>query len=165
MPVSKHGTPLSEVSRKVYFTMFGTMMKKAVRDGLLPQNPIDLKKTHDKLQTPESNRVYLNVSEVKLLAETPCKHDLVKRALMFSCLYGLRISAIRLLKWSDLEEHTVTDGSTPLQTDPANAEDTVQAHAGRRHLHHQQATQAFPNLHHRYLYQDSRQEGRGDESH
>lgn len=109
---SKHGLPLSEVSRKVYFTMFGTMMKKAVRDGLLPQNPIELIDPHDKLQAPESNRVYLDLSEVKLMADTPCKHDLVKKAFMFSCFCGLRVSDIRQLKWSDIEEHTATDGST-----------------------------------------------------
>ena len=105
----KHGTPLSDVSRKVYFTMFGTMIKKAVRDGLLPQNPIDLIDPHDKLPTPESNRVYLDLSEVKRLAETPCKHDIVKRAFMFSCFCGLRISDIRQLRWSDIEEYTDTD--------------------------------------------------------
>lgn len=109
---SKHGTPLSDITRKVYFTMFTTMMKKAVRDGLLPQNPIDLIDPHDKLPNPESERVYLDITEVKQLAMTPCKHDLVKRAFMFSCFCGLRISDIRQLKWSDIEEHTATDGST-----------------------------------------------------
>ena len=109
--ISKHGTPLSDITRKVYFTMFTTMLKKAVRDGLLPNNPIDLIDPHDKLPSAEIERVYLDLSEVKRLAETPCKHGIVKRAFMFSCFCGLRISDIRQLKWSDIEEYTDTDGN------------------------------------------------------
>lgn len=99
--------PLSQVTQKVYFTMFGTMMKQAVQDGVIPKNPVDMLKRSEKVKTPDTERVYLDLSEVKKLANTDCKSELVKKAFMFSCFCGLRISDIRKLKWKDIE--VVTD--------------------------------------------------------
>jgi len=110
--VSKHtGKPLSEVTKKVYFTLFNTMMKKAVRDEVMPHNPIDLIDPNDKIQTPDSERVYLDLTEVRKLASTDIKYSLSKQAFMFSCFCGLRYSDIRQLRWSDIEEYTGEDGT------------------------------------------------------
>lgn len=98
---------LSHVTQKVYFVMFGTMMKQAVQDGVIPKNPIDMMKRSEKIKTPDTERVYLDLSEVKQLANTECKSELVKKAFMFSCFCGLRISDIRKLTWQDIE--VVTD--------------------------------------------------------
>ena len=35
---------------------------------------------------------YLEIEEVKRLAATPCKVDVLKRASLFACMTGLRIS-------------------------------------------------------------------------
>lgn len=57
--------PLSGMTQKVYFAMFNTMLKKAVRDEIIPRNPIDLIDTGTKIKAPESERVYLDISELK----------------------------------------------------------------------------------------------------
>lgn len=109
---SKHtGKPLSEVTKKVYFTLFNTMMKKAVRDEVITHNPIDLIDPNDKIQTPDSERVYLDLTELRKMAATDTKYSLSKQAFMFSCFCGLRVSDIRQLKWSDIEERTNEDGT------------------------------------------------------
>lgn len=51
-----------------------------------------------------SKREFLSLEEVKTLAATPCKSDVVKRATWFSCLTGLRISDIILLQWENIEK-------------------------------------------------------------
>lgn len=43
----------------------------------------------------------MTLDEVKILAQTPCEHDVLKRASLFSCLTGLRISDILNLRWED----------------------------------------------------------------
>ena len=98
---------LSKVTQKVYFTMLNSMLKQAVQDEIIPQNPVELMKRSEKVKTPDTERVYLDLSEVKLLANTECKSELVKQAFMFSCFCGLRISDIRKLAWKDIE--VVTD--------------------------------------------------------
>lgn len=98
---------LSKVTQKVYFTMLNSMLKQAVQDGIITQNPVDLLKRSEKVKTPDTERVYLDISEVKLLANTECKSELVKQAFMFSCFCGLRVSDIRKLAWKDIE--VVTD--------------------------------------------------------
>jgi integrase len=55
-----------------------------------------------KPQPPESQRVYLTIDEVKRLVNTECKKEVYKRAFLFSCFCGLRISDIERLKWCDL---------------------------------------------------------------
>lgn len=107
----KYGGKLSDITKKVYYTMFGTMLKKAVRDGLLPRNPLDLIDPQNKLPSSESQRVYLDLEEVRKMAEVETPYTLSKQAFMFSCFCGLRISDIRQLEWKDIEEFTTPDGT------------------------------------------------------
>lgn len=46
---------------------------------------------------------FLEIEEIKKLAATPCKVDVLKRASLFACLTGLRISDILQLKWDNIE--------------------------------------------------------------
>ena len=46
---------------------------------------------------------YLTLDELKRLAATPCHIGVLKRASLFSCLTGLRISDVLNLKWEDFE--------------------------------------------------------------
>ena len=46
------------------------------------------------------------------MAETECEKEVIKRAFMFSCFCGLRISDIRKLKWEDIEQVTDANGNT-----------------------------------------------------
>lgn len=103
--------PLSDLTRKVYYTAFNSMLKKAVRDGVLPSNPMDAIDPGDKLPGAESERVYLDISEVRRIAKAETAHPLSKQAFMFSCFTGLRISDIRQLKWDDIERLEDEDGT------------------------------------------------------
>jgi len=49
-----------------------------------------------------TDRTFLTGSEVEALAATPCHFPEVKRAFLFSCFAGLRISDVRKLKWGEI---------------------------------------------------------------
>ncbi len=106
------GQPLSDITKKVYLTCFGTALNKAVREGIIPINPLTTIDPSEKLSTAESERVYLDIGEVKKMATTDCYSILTKQAFMFSCFSGLRISDIRKLRWSDIDVMKAEDGTT-----------------------------------------------------
>jgi mobilizable transposon, int protein len=81
-----------------YFSTFRGLLKIAYRDKWLRENINDFL---DKIEAKEVKKEYLTLDEVKILAQTPCEHDVLKRASLFSCLTGLRISDILNLRWKD----------------------------------------------------------------
>jgi integrase len=59
-----------------------------------------------RLKVPESEKPHLTIEEVRRLAETPLEGTIgenVKRAFLFACYTGLRISDIRTLTWADVQ--------------------------------------------------------------
>lgn len=106
----RHGIGLSDNSKVVYYTMINEALKKAVTDGLIPKNPFSELESWEKPKMSESRRAYLDIEEVKRLSETECPLLAVKQAFLFSCFTGLRISDIRVLKWSDIKETKGIDG-------------------------------------------------------
>lgn len=54
----------------------------------------------------DSNRPHLNIEEIKTLIRTPCKNAAVKKAFLFACFCGLRVSDVKTLKWSDIRKET-----------------------------------------------------------
>lgn len=95
---------LSQNRQSRFFIYLNTTLKNAVADGLIPSNPADKVSKQDKPQEQESTRTYLDMGEVRRLSETQCGNEQVKRAFMFSCFTGLRVSDIRLLRWCDIKE-------------------------------------------------------------
>lgn len=100
--VKNTGAPLSQVSAHHYFSAFRTMLGEAVADGLLKDNPALRLRKQEIPRRPMVTKSYLDADEVAQLALTPCRSDVVKRAFMFSCLTGLRLSDIRQLRWRDI---------------------------------------------------------------
>lgn len=90
----------------VYSATMRYIINQAYREGLLPNNPIANIKG---VGYEETNRVYLTVEEVRLLAKTPCGNDVTKRAFLFGCLTGMRHCDIRALTWGDVHDQ---DGYT-----------------------------------------------------
>ncbi len=84
-----------------YFCKLRAALNTAVDEKLIVVNP-SLKVSIPK--EVEVKREYLTVEEVKLLFNTKCKYDVLKRAFLFSCLTGLRWSDINLLDWSELKK-------------------------------------------------------------
>jgi integrase len=52
----------------------------------------------------EPVREFLTLDEVKALARTECKNELIKKTFLFACLTGLRFSDIQKLKWSEVQQ-------------------------------------------------------------
>lgn len=104
------GKLLGSNTKVMYFRLLNEMLKKAVKDGIIPKNPFTEIDKSQKPKMPESRRVYLDLEEVKKLADTDCPVPVVKQAFMFSCFCGLRISDIRRLKWSDIKDEKNEEG-------------------------------------------------------
>lgn len=102
------GKPLSKVTCFHYFSTFKNMLTDAVIDDVISINPIDKMKKNEKPKRPEIEKPYLNVNEVKALMQTDCRNEMVKRAFLFSCFTGLRISDVLAFKWGDIWQ----DGDT-----------------------------------------------------
>ncbi len=81
-----------------YWSTFRTLLKEAYQEKLLRENINDfLERLSGRI--PRSNS---SLDEVKKLAATPCKHEVLRRASLFSCMTGLRISDIQQLRWEHI---------------------------------------------------------------
>ena len=73
----------------------------AVEEGVLSFNPAEAV-DRKAIQGEKKKREYLTIDEVKKLMDTPCAREDVKKAFLFSCFCGLRISDVRSLRWKDV---------------------------------------------------------------
>lgn len=96
------GENISARTADTYCQTFRTMLNEAVREGLMENNPWNKLETIEKIKKPESKREYLTIDEIRSMITTDCPNELVKRAYLFSCFTGLRISDVRNLKWDNV---------------------------------------------------------------
>ena len=85
-----------------YLAIFSSAMNKAVKEELIPANPVKSLDAKERPQPKEGNKEYLTIDEIKKLADTPCGSPVVKTAFLFACFTGLRISDIRKLTNKDI---------------------------------------------------------------
>lgn len=78
-------------------------LSEAQREGIITTNPCDLLADADKIKVPESTRAYLTIEELKTLEATPTASDGTRRAYLFMCYCGLRISDVLRLRWADID--------------------------------------------------------------
>lgn len=88
-------------SKYSYFNKLKACLKQAFEDRIISYNPAVSVKGYDQM---ESTRMYLTIQEVKRLAETKCKSEIVKRTFLFSCLTGLRRSDIERITWGNVHQ-------------------------------------------------------------
>jgi site-specific recombinase XerD len=89
-----------------YYEALKHLLTIAVRDGLIIKNAGDQIKG---IKIPESVRVFLSLKEIETLRDTELGGVLgaeVKRAFLFACFVGLRISDIKGLTWGNIELST-----------------------------------------------------------
>lgn len=91
---------ISEGTAYGYFAVLNIALAWAVKHDFLKANPID--KMDITLKQNYNEKPFLTIDEVKVLLKAPCKNEELKRAFLFSCFSGFRISDIMALKWSDL---------------------------------------------------------------
>ena len=94
-----NGENLRPNSQRLYYTTLKVVLNRAYNEHLISDYPA--KGIHG-IKKEEVRRNYLTFEEVGILANTPCGNDMVKRAFLFSCLTGLRLSDVRLLRWEDI---------------------------------------------------------------
>lgn len=102
--ILEDGRRLSNNSIVSYYGTLRTAINKAFKDGIILSNPTKEYDFADQVKSEPSRREYLTIEELKLLIKTECKYEIIKRAFLFSCLCGLRISDIRRLTWGDLQK-------------------------------------------------------------
>jgi integrase len=101
------GTKLSPATAYDYSKAVRMALRKAVRENILIKNPAESVKA---LPEPETDLIFLNAKEVQKLADTEIKGKLgaeIKRAFIFACFTGLRISDLKSLAWGDIEREPV----------------------------------------------------------
>ena len=79
-----------------------TALNAAVREGVIPSNPMNRLSHYERAKANKGKREYLTIDEVKALIVTPCKREDIKRAYLFACNCGLRLGDVRKLKWGDI---------------------------------------------------------------
>ena len=97
------GKLLTGATRALYFQVLSTALNRAVKEGVIEKNPADSISAEDRPEAENKPRTFLVMEEIKKLINTPCEYDMVKRAFLFSCFCGLRLSDIQKLRWEDIE--------------------------------------------------------------
>lgn len=100
--LSRKGKPLTGGTKKMYLSKISACLNMAVKEGLIQSNPISNMQPHEKPTIEKRTRCYLTYNEVHAMSEAPCKVDEVKRAFLFACFCGLRLSDVRRLEWGNI---------------------------------------------------------------
>jgi site-specific recombinase XerD len=110
-------TGLSKGTAGRYDASVRYALKKAARDRLITRNPAGGVRA---IKIPESDKVYLTVQEIQKLANTPLGGKLgetVKRAFIFACFTGLRVSDVKSLVWGDINREPLQINKRQEKTD------------------------------------------------
>lgn len=91
---------VSKNSAQTYFNKIKAALNRARIDKLIPANPAD---NIENIRGEEVERVFLTYEEIKKLSETPSDRESVKRAFLFACFTGLRLSDVKALEWKNVK--------------------------------------------------------------
>jgi integrase len=94
---------VSASSSANYSRAIRVVLNSAVKDKIIVQSPA---KNVKGIPQPETDRVFLSLEEVRRLANTPPGRGIgeeARRAFLFACFTGLRVSDLRTLAWGDVE--------------------------------------------------------------
>lgn len=116
------GRKLSQNSAAGYFATYRALLSIAYKDKMLRENINDFL---DSITLTDVKKEYLTLDELRKLASTPCKLDVLKRASLFSCLTGLRYSDIFKLRWNEIEPAADGGYCMRLRTEKTETETTL----------------------------------------
>lgn len=92
---------VSNNSGYVYFSKVIASLNLAVKDRILLTNPTDeIEKIDNKKDSVRFS--YLSIEEIQTLIKIKCKNEDIKKAFIFSCFTGLRISDLKNLTWDQI---------------------------------------------------------------
>ena len=98
---ARDGKRMMATTANNHLSKLKAVLRMAYEDGLIRE---DISK---KLIRPKGHgirREYLTQDELIRLANTPCTSDVLRRAGLFSCLTGLRLSDCILLRWENIKK-------------------------------------------------------------
>lgn len=104
----KTKTTLSENTINLYLDKLGTILKKAMHEGLISNNPMMRLTKSERPKGRHAEICYLTIDEVRLMSSAPCQNELVRMAFLFSCFTGLRFSDVSSLRWCDVADGKIT---------------------------------------------------------
>jgi integrase len=96
---------LSQSSASCYARILRSVLNRAAHNEMILRNPADVVR---KISTPTPEMIFLNIDELKALAETHMDGQYgaeVRRAFLFACYTGLRVSDLETLTWSKIESN------------------------------------------------------------
>ena len=99
---------LAENTKYNYIKTLNVALNKAVREGILQNNPLAMLPRHERPKRQLDNREYLTIDEVRQLVNTPCRKSIVKNAFLFSCFCALSYAEVTSLTWGQIR--TDNDG-------------------------------------------------------
>ena len=99
---------LSDSTIHLKVNILKSVLREAVRQGLLDQNPFDLLPHSYRVKAQYRERTALTQEELIKLSETPCNTPKLKEAFLLSCITGLRKSDILSLSIHDIEKRDNT---------------------------------------------------------
>lgn len=82
------------------FCKLKAALRKAFEEGHIRE---DISKRLVRAKAKGNKREFLTKEELVRLSKTKCKRDVIRRAALFSCLTGLRLSDCILLKWENIK--------------------------------------------------------------
>ena len=95
---------LSDSTIHLKVNILKSVLREAVRQGLLEQNPFDRLPHSYRIKAQYKERTALTQEELIKLSETPCHTPELKEAFLLSCITGLRKSDILSLSINDIEK-------------------------------------------------------------
>lgn len=93
---------LSNNSQYTYYRVISGALNTAYQKGYINENPLQRVPKEEKPHHQDGQRAYLTIEDIKTLMKTDCRNEHVKKAFLFSCFCGLRISDVKRLKWQDI---------------------------------------------------------------
>ncbi|MBD5305513.1 MAG: site-specific integrase [Bacteroides sp.] len=99
-----NGGKMTPATAEAYVTMLTSALNAAVRQDIIPANPMAKVDPLKKPRHGQSMREYLTIDEIKTLMDTSAKHENIKRAFLFCCFCGLRFSDVEALTWGNITE-------------------------------------------------------------
>lgn len=105
--IKSGGGKLADFTLLLFEETVKAIFNKAVRDGLIPFNPIQDLAKEERFHAPDKHREYLTTDELKrfLAVETQTQAErTVQKAFGFSCMTGLRLGDMQRLRWSDIKD-------------------------------------------------------------
>jgi len=91
---------LCENTILTYFNSLKASLNIAVREKLIGINPFTF---YRKMKKPDVEKSFLSIEDLKSLAKAECDRPEIKRAFLFSCYTGLRLSDVQRINWGNVQ--------------------------------------------------------------